>query len=199
MTTSASFCEDTAQPGTADLVTRARGGDADAWTAMVRRFDSMLFSVAGGFRLNAADAADAVQRTWQLLFENIHKIRQDERLAGWLSSTMRRECIRTYHRRTGELLTGELADFTFVEVDGADAEILLADRARVLWESVDRLPERQRDLVRLCFGGPTPLSYHEVGAALDLAVGSVGPIRKRALHRLREILRESGFEEHHLA
>jgi RNA polymerase sigma factor (sigma-70 family) len=184
---------------TADLVSRARAGDADAWAAIVRQFDSLLRSVAGGFRMNADDAADAIQQTWLRLFENIHKIRQDERLAGWLSSTMRRECIRTYHRRTGEWLTGDLAELTFTDVAGADAEVLRVDRDQVLWEGVDRLPSRQRDLVRLLFGGPTPPSYDEVGLALDLATGSVGPIRIRALLRLRGILSESGVDADDLA
>lgn len=200
MKPSASSAETISFTATADLVTRARSGDSEAWTTMVRQFDRLLVSVAKGFRLNPDDAADAVQQTWLRLFENIHKIRQDDRLAGWLSSTMRRECIRTYHRRTGEWLTGDLTDLTFTVADGSDAEVLRADRDRILWDTVEGLPLRQRDLIRRLFDPPTAaLSYDEIGHSLGLATGSIGPIRMRALHRLRVLLHERDFDQHALA
>lgn len=175
-------------PPAADLVARALAGDPDAWPAIVRRYEGLLLSVARGFRLDAEQAADAVQVTWLRLFENIHKIRNHDRLAGWLSVTMRRECIRAYRTRPEERLVGNLAELTFVDAEGADADVMRAERDRLLWAGVDALPARQRALVHLLFDGPTPPAYDEVGAALDLAVGSVGPIRMRALRRLHRFL-----------
>jgi RNA polymerase sigma factor (sigma-70 family) len=178
-------------PSPTDLVSRAIEGDPDAWPAIVRQYEALLWSVARGFRLSADQAADAMQVTWLRLFENIHKIRDHERLAGWLSITMRRECIRAYRGRAGEWLIGDLAELTFTDADGADVDVLRAERDRLLWEGVDALPARQRDLLHLLFDEPTAPSYDEVGAALDLAIGSIGPIRMRALRRLYKILEEA--------
>jgi RNA polymerase sigma factor (sigma-70 family) len=170
-----------------ELVRRAIAGDPDAWTTIVRRYEGLLWSVARGFRLNTDQAADAVQVTWLRLFENIDKIRDHERLTGWLSVTMRRECIRAYRDRPDERLVGDLAELTFTDVDGADVDVLRAERDRLLWAGVDALPARQRDLLHALFDEPTS-SYDQVSATLNLPVGSIGPIRMRALRSLHRIL-----------
>ncbi|MDQ4020382.1 MAG: hypothetical protein M3257_01845 [Actinomycetota bacterium] len=46
------------------------------------------------FRLQEADALDAVQMTWLRLAENAHRVQFPEKLGGWLATTARRECLR---------------------------------------------------------------------------------------------------------
>jgi hypothetical protein len=45
------------------------------------------------FRLQEADALDAIQMTWTRLAENAHRVQFPERLGEWLATTARRECL----------------------------------------------------------------------------------------------------------
>jgi RNA polymerase sigma factor (sigma-70 family) len=177
---------------TAHDVQRAAAGDERAWETMVRQYDGLLRSVAVGFRLTREEGADAAQTTWLRLVEHIRTIREPEKLAGWLSVTMRRECIRLVGRKRRERLT---EDFEWTDApadggEGVDAGVLRAERNAALWEAVDLLPTRQRQLVLALSASPPP-SYQQVGAELSMAVGTIGPTRAKALRRLRHLLTEA--------
>ncbi|MGH3907843.1 MAG: RNA polymerase sigma factor [Pseudonocardiaceae bacterium] len=88
--------DDNDQPASgtvADLLLRARRGDSAAWEEIVRRYSSVVFATVRSFRLQDADVLDAVQMTWLRLAENSHRVQFPERLAGWLATTARRECM----------------------------------------------------------------------------------------------------------
>ncbi len=54
-----------------------------------------------------------------------------------------------------------------------------------------RLDERCQRLLRLLIAEPGP-SLVEIGAALDIPLGAIGPTRTRCLDELRRLLAESG-------
>ncbi|MGW1290496.1 sigma-70 family RNA polymerase sigma factor, partial [Streptomyces sp. NPDC002586] len=66
-----------------------------------------------------------------------------------------------------------------------------AERIRRLWQELDGLGERCRQLLRVLVASPPP-SYVEVSAALGIAVGSIGPLRQRCLRRLRARMNARG-------
>ena len=84
-----------------------RAGDQDAWEAIVDRFSGLVWATARAHRLSRADAADVAQTTWLRLVENLDRIRDPERLGGWLATTARRESLRAIRRGTREEPTGE--------------------------------------------------------------------------------------------
>lgn len=77
----------------ADLLLRIRDGDPTAWTEVLRRYGKLVSTTVRWFRLQDADALDAVQMTWLRLVENAHRVQFPERLGGWLVTTARRECL----------------------------------------------------------------------------------------------------------
>ena len=56
-----------------------------------------------------------------------------------------------------------------------------------------RLSDRCQTLLRLLLADPEP-SYQEIGAALGIAVGTIGPARMRCLERLRRSAELSRLE-----
>jgi DNA-directed RNA polymerase specialized sigma24 family protein len=72
------------------LVRRAIVGDEKAWEDLVIRYGGLLRAIARDFRLSQEQASDAAQNTWMRLVESIGKVREPEKLGGWLASTMRR-------------------------------------------------------------------------------------------------------------
>jgi DNA-directed RNA polymerase specialized sigma24 family protein len=94
---------------TAEIVRAARGGDHAAWTALVRRFDRRLRTIARSYRLSAADVDDVVQGTWLQLLEGIHDLREPAAIGGWLATTTRRNALRALQRDVRERLSADPA------------------------------------------------------------------------------------------
>lgn len=171
----------------ARLLALVLAGDPAAWQQLVEHYRPTLQGIAAGFRLGRAEAEDAQQQTWLRLFERAGDIRDPRCLPGWLATTMRRECIavRRGHWRctpVGQELPG-YADPVAPEV----TELVIArGEAERLRAAVRRLPDRQRDLVEALIDSAG--CYAETGARLGMPIGSIGPIRARALKRLRDLL-----------
>ncbi len=148
-----------------------------------------MWSVVRGFRLSGTDAADAVQMTWLRLVENLDRIRDADRLASWLATTARRECLQQLRRRgrtaipMDDTVLQDVAD----DADPVDAGLLLDERDGALWRAFSALGERCRRLLRVMMATPPP-SYQEVSEALDMPHGSIGPTRQRCLDALRKIV-----------
>ncbi|MBG0565543.1 RNA polymerase sigma factor [Actinoplanes aureus] len=172
------------------LVARAANREESAWTELVAEFGPMMRSIAAGYRLTREEGADAAQITWLRLLAHIDRIREPDRIAGWLAITMRHECCRIVRQRGREQ---RLEEWMAVEDDTEQvvARLLHDERTEALWYAVERLPARQRRLMRALSHASAP-SYQEVAAAMSMPVGSVGPTRARALSRLRELLTEDG-------
>ncbi|WP_271220378.1 RNA polymerase sigma factor [Streptosporangium carneum] len=174
----------------------ALAGDQAAWDALVTRFSGRLWSAVRAYGLSAADAADAVQGTWLRLVENLHTIRDPERIGAWLLTTARREASLLSRRNRGERLIGDPAITEHsdsgpprtgnVHPDPALA-VLSADEGRRLWRTVETMHEPCRSLLLLMATAPDA-GVHQLAGRLGMPSGSYGPTRGRCLNRLRTML-----------
>ncbi len=173
-----------------ELFRRAEAGEQAAWNAIVDRYTKLLWSVARAHRLGTADAADVVQTTWLRLVEHFGRIEDPERLAGWLATTARRECLQTL-RRAGRELVGDVDDIILGVVEECpvpvDARLLAEERDVALWASFEHISVRCQVLLRILMATPPP-DYATVSAELDMPVGSIGPTRGRCLNQLRKLV-----------
>jgi len=170
---------------TDELIARVNAGESTAWDDLVRRYTPLLWSVARSFRLSEEDANDVIQATWLRLVEDLHRSRTAA-LPAWLATTVRREALRTIRTQHRELTARDL-DQEPSETEH-DPEIVVARRERdvLLWRAMQQLPMRCQTLLLLTFSSNR--TYHEIAAALDMPVGSIGPTRARCLTRLRQLL-----------
>jgi RNA polymerase sigma factor (sigma-70 family) len=172
------------------LVSDAKGGDERAWGEIVERYAGLVWAVARAHRLGDADAADVSQATWMKLFRSLGTLHQPSALGAWLATTARRECLRSIRRAGRSEPWPEDLDVA----DGGpavDAGLLASDRDALVLRALAALGERDRALLRMLSADPAP-SYEEIGAALDMPIGSIGPTRARALERLRRKLEQLG-------
>jgi RNA polymerase sigma factor (sigma-70 family) len=173
---------------TATLVDAATAGEQRAWTQLVTRFGPAVRSVARGHRLSEHDQDEVFQRTFLRLIERIDTLREPDAVGGWLVTTARRESLGIIAKSAREL-PSELATDVESSAEPVEEVVIAAERRRALYRALDRLRPRQRSLLRLQLAAPT-LSYEQIGSALDMPVGAIGPTRGRALVRLRE---DAGF------
>jgi DNA-directed RNA polymerase specialized sigma24 family protein len=58
-----------------------------------------------------------------------------------------------------------------------------------LYQAIEQLPDRERRLIRLQLDPAEP-GYARISCVLPIPVGSIGPVRGRALRRLRTLLHD---------
>jgi RNA polymerase sigma factor (sigma-70 family) len=170
--------------GVAPLVDRAAVGDAEAWDELVARFARLVWSIARGYGLDNADAADVSQTCWLRLAENLDRIHDRERVGSWLATTARRESLAILKRGRRQVPSGVRFDDDRAYEPELDASLVHQERAAVLFDAFRDLPALCRTLLRVLLSDPAP-SYAEVSEHLDMPVGSIGPRRARCLERLR--------------
>jgi RNA polymerase sigma factor (sigma-70 family) len=176
-----------ADPVLIDLVMRAGNGDKQAWDALVERYAPLIWSICRRHRLGGADAADVGQSVWLRLVDHLHPIRDPAALPGWLATVTRRECLRVRGAARGPLVAGYVLDAETLpdeQAGAAEQELLAAERHTALREAFRTLPLSGQRLILLLVEDP-PVPYAEISARLGIAVGSIGPTRRRCLNKLR--------------
>jgi len=185
-----------------DVVRRAIEGDQTAWDAIVEEYGGVVRAVARGYRLSEGQAADAAQTTWLRLVEHLAAIREPDRLAGWLATTTRRECLAILRKADREQPTDscesrpETAAHSSWAPDEAGPEAIAVrqDHRVLVRRALATLPDQHRLLIGLLTSSPPP-SYAEISAGLGMPRGSIGPTRARILARLRVELETEGLHD----
>lgn len=163
-----------------------------AWEKIVQRYHGLVWATVRSFRLQHADACDAVQMTWLKLVEKCDSVENPERLGGWLMTTARRECLHIADRINQMANSGEeVADFADPAVRIEDWVVDAAD-AHSVRALVGELPPRWRSLIYALYID-IPRSYSEISDILEIPIGSIGPTRTRALLQLRHLVEERGL------
>ena len=173
-------------PVVADLVTRARKGDQQAWDDLVERYSPLIWSICRHYRLSRADAEDVGQRTWLQFVNHLGAIRDPAALPGWLTTTTRRECNRVVRAARGPQAAVQLLDENIPDkqIKTAEQELLAAERHAALREAFTCLSPSRQQLMALLIEDP-PVPYAEISARLGIPVSSIGPTRGRCLDQLR--------------
>jgi RNA polymerase sigma factor (sigma-70 family) len=156
----------------------------------MRRYSGLVAAKVRSFRLQDADALDAIQTTWLRLAENIHRVQYPERLGGWLATTAARECLRILHHTQRTLtMADNMIDALTEPGASPEHQVINAHTAQTLRALIVQLPPRRRRLLRALFTEHPP-SYAELSHTAGIPPGSIGPTRNRALRQLRQMLHD---------
>jgi RNA polymerase sigma factor (sigma-70 family) len=170
------------------VLIRARHGEPGAWRELHDRLNRLVLFAARRQGLRPAECDDVAQVTWMRLVEHLDRIRNDLGLASWLVTTATREARSVIRRRSREVLTDDVALAEFPHQREAPDELVEArDQISRLRHAITLLPERERVLLQAMLGTDEP-SYREISARLAIPVGTIGPVRQRAIRRLQAML-----------
>ena len=175
---------------TADLLKGICDRDPAAWDEILRRYGKLVSATVRSFRLQEADALDAIQMTWLRLAQNANRVQFPERLRQWLMTTARRECLHILRQaKRGPYLT-DVAPETVADLSaGPEQRAIYAQTTQTLRKLIDELSPRQRTLIQMLFTD-NPCSYHKLSSNTGIPPGGIGPTRVRALQQLRNKLDE---------
>jgi RNA polymerase sigma factor (sigma-70 family) len=178
----------------AALVAAASTGDQRAWQELVSRFNGMIAAVGRRHGLSPADVGELQQTTWLRLVENLQRIRQPERIGGWLATTARRESLLLL-RRAARYTAGAdqmLANMPSLDAPEPDAGPLAEEREAAVRAAWTKLKPRCREMLSLLTRDDA-MPYKDLARLLNIPVGSIGPTRGRCLEHLRRLVEEEGL------
>ena len=167
--------------------------DQDAFTALIRRYERLVWSVCIRQLRNRCDAEDAFQSTFLLLATKANRIRDRDSVSNWLYGTAWRVSSRIRSRRATrsfselETLGEDVADSseTQIELIARQHEIDLVDQHLQAMNPTHRTP-----LVLYYFAG---LTVKQIADQLELTVAATEGRLRRARARLRRDLRHQGL------
>lgn len=127
------------------------------------------------YGFSGEEADDLVQRAWLLYFEKKAAIRAAR---SWMTGTLMNLCKQEIQQRYRQRAYDNQQDAAqaIVNADAHDARIAIEQAMSVL-------DERGQELCRRI--GLAGQSYEEVAAAMNLPIGSIGPLFIRAKNRMR--------------
>jgi RNA polymerase sigma-70 factor (ECF subfamily) len=168
-----------------ELLQRAAAGDLDAFAAVYRRYQQIVYRFARAMTGSADAAEDVTQEVFVGLIADIARYDPERAAFSTYLYGIVRNVSRDRLRRDRRALPAETV--ALVWHDGAAADPLdrleSAQRAAAVRRALSRLPSRYRELIVLC--DLHGLSYEEAATVVE---ASVGAVRSR-LHRGRQLLR----------
>jgi len=181
----------------AELVSRCLQRDADAWDALIRRYQRLIASITARFRLPEDDAADVFQSVSIALFNQLSTLNKESKLSSWLITVTVRECWKL-RQKTGRMVPLEnslaaIGEASCNQPVSAEGEMLILERQHILRRAIESLSSPCRELIEKLFYSADPMSYAEISTQLGIPVASLGPTRGRCLGKLKSILDQAGF------
>ena len=174
----------------ADLFTAVRAGQAGAWEKLVKRYGALVYSVPRQMGLLQVDAEEVSQATWMIVHRHLHLIEKPRSLAHWLITTASRESwkLQRNRGRREQVETAAARNQHAQPEDDPAERFARLEQAEMVREALQELSARCAELLRALYLDKGEHSYEEVGKALGMPLGSVGPTRLRCLAHLARIL-----------
>jgi RNA polymerase sigma factor (sigma-70 family) len=163
----------------AQLVSRCRAGDPDAWNEFVERFSRYVYAICGrGFRLPQQDAEDVFQEVFARAYERLPELRNDEAVRPWLAQLTRRLSIDRLRLLARDTPTD--ADPDEQEVEDVLAQL---DDAMSVRAALDKVGDPCREILDRFFCRDE--SYRTIGELLDIPAGTIASRISRCLEKVR--------------
>jgi len=178
----------------AQLVERARRGDAAAFEALVRRYLRAAFATALSVLAEPADAEDVCQDAFITALERLEDCRNPERFAAWLLQIVRNRAhsVRRYQevRRALPLRDGVPVPDNDAGPAKSAERALLRD---VLMQELKTLPDVYREVLLL--HDMEGWRHREIAERMGLPEGTVRSHLFHARRAMRERLAPYHFQE----
>ena len=173
------------------LISRARGGDREAFGALVEQYRDNVYRLAYRMCGNAYDADEAAQEAFVAAWRALSNFRGDAKFSTWLYrlttnaaiDVMRRE---KRHQTVGD---GEMVDLAD-DADSPQETVERTEQQEAVQKALATLSEEYREVLLLRY--MEELDYAEIAEVLQLPSGTVKSRINRAKAALKTALLKSG-------
>lgn len=170
------------------IATRVQNGDADAFSALVERYEAKLMRYARKFLRDPDDAKDIVQEVFIKAYQNIQSFDATRRFSPWIYRIAHNEFVNAIKKRARGPVLGIDFDVVFPHLaagETADDTALERDTKEILESALDELDPKYREpLVLYYFEG---VSYKDMADILHIPMSTVGVRLARGKSQLQKI------------
>jgi RNA polymerase sigma factor (sigma-70 family) len=178
----------------AELIRACLDGDDKAWESLVNRYRRLIYSIPFKMGLQREEAMEIFQAVWLDCFQELHLLRDVDRLQAWLVRIAVRKCYRLRQKYSAEPATMEIMETDRPTDDPSEEFIRRLDREQMIRTAIDNLTERCRQIVQALFFEESAPSYADIAKRLGLSPNSIGFTRDRCLERLGKLLGDLGYQ-----
>jgi RNA polymerase sigma-70 factor (ECF subfamily) len=178
------------------IVGRAAAGDAEAFRALVERYQGRVVAFLRQLCGCPEQALDLAQETFLSAYRHLGAFRHESKFSTWLHT------IALNHARSAGRRRRPVRSLDAVAADGSrmmsepaaamppvSAGLEHADLVRRLTAALDQLDDRYREVIVLA--DMNDASYEEIATALDIPIGTVRSRLHRGRLELRSLLAET--------
>src|SRR5215472_1597761 len=178
------------------LVKQCLAGSEEAWSLLIDKYKSLIYSIPVKYGLSPQEAADVFQATCTELLVRLPDLREPRALPKWLMQVAHHESYRWKRQSQRVVSRDSDEDLPEPEIPPIAEELVQqTQEEQMLREAMASLTPQCRRLVELLFYEVPARPYAEVAKELGLAVGSIGFTRQRCIERLRRQLEDLGFSD----
>lgn len=173
----------------ADLIRKARQGEAAAWEALMQQHQEAVFRLAYLILGDPDDAEDAAQETFIRAYRALGSFDTSRPLRPWLLrivSNLARNQRRSFGRYVAALTRLARGDVSLHGTPDVETLTMQQRDSYALWQAVRRLSQADQQIVYLRHF--LDCSVEETAAVLGVAPGTVKSRLHRALARLRLLI-----------
>lgn len=167
-----------------EWIVRARGGDPEAFSRLVDRYQQPVFNLCYRMLHNREDADDATQEAFLKAYRGLEGYDPQQPFLTWLLSIAAHHCIDRLRQRRFQWVSLEALWGRESGSEGPEAALERRQRSRQLERALMELRSIDRAVVIMRYWNE--LSHAEIGQALRLTPSAV----KSRLHRARRQLAE---------
>ncbi len=177
-----------------ELIKACLEGDGDAWEQLVQRYKRLVYSIPYKWGLKTEDAMEIFQAVWLDCFQELHLLRDVDRLQAWLVRIAVRKCYRMTQKHSGKGESVEIEVADSLSKDPSPDLLRQLDHEQLIRNGIGQLSPRCQQVIQaLFFEEPFP-TYAVLAQRIGLSVNSIGFTRDRCLERLGVLLKDLGYE-----
>ena len=176
-----------------ELAEKTANGDRHAFRQLFEEYQHMVFNVCYRMSGNREEAEDLTQDVFVKIFHSIGRFRGDAKLSSWIYRIAVNTSLKRERRK--KLENWISLDFLFQEhtrsqpvspEESPDQQIEIAEKAQLVQQAIQRLPERQK--TALILSRYENLSYQEIATVMETNLSAVESLLHRAKNNLAKIL-----------
>ena len=175
------------------LVQQCLLGSEQAWSTLIEKYKSLIFSIPIKLGLSREDAAEIFQAVCLTLLRELSELREPKALAAWLIQLTTHKCVR-WRREQRRYIGTEIEEETPAETNELPDQLMQEiELEQIVREALREVSAECRQLLDLLFYSNPPVPYDEAAKTLGVAKGSIGATRMRCLEKLRRSLERKGI------
>jgi RNA polymerase sigma-70 factor (ECF subfamily) len=176
------------------LVVRAQAGELSAFEELVMKYQREVYGLACRMVSDSEEAKDLAQQAFLQAFVHIRSFRRDAQFRTWLFRIAINQCYNFMKSRKKFGNAVDCDELNLVTTEASpEAELVIQDDRRRLYEALERLPAKQRAVITLKI--EQGLSYEEISRVLGGTTGAARVNYCQALKTLKKLMQSEDDHE----